>query len=451
MPVLAGIPCWRRLHRAGAGARRRSPWWSFASSRRLHGPAGQRRAGRPPTSWGWMPDAAPRTGRRLPSPDSPRQRAPRRDRGLPLRRGSLVLVPALTDACSAATPTRGSATAPRAARRPGQSSIGLDPFVSLRRRTLRHQQPGGVHPQALARQHARLPADRRAHVVFDRRPGARSSSPRTSHQRPSTGSPSPVSLSPTVAQSAKALTTDFTDAGSTPGSCPSRSTSPASRSAAAAGSSTRRPDDLRGEPRHLDQGPDLVRALARREDHRGRQLRAAPPTTAGHHRPTCSPHPAIPARRCRRWRVRSPAGHRLRPRGRDRRVPASTSPHSPTCASNTAPTRRLHLDQFLESRTGYRQQFAATMALMAETRSASRARVVVGFTAGTKNDDGTLTVHSRDAHAWPELYFSGIGWQRFEPTPPSAGGNIEQPVRGRGTAIPVPRSRRRRVPQPAPA
>ena len=23
----------------------------------------------------------------------------------------------------------------------------------------------------------------------------------------------------------------------------------------------------------------------------------------------------------------------------------------------------------------------------------------------------------RDAHAWPELYFEGAGWTRFEPTP----------------------------------
>ena len=22
-----------------------------------------------------------------------------------------------------------------------------------------------------------------------------------------------------------------------------------------------------------------------------------------------------------------------------------------------------------------------------------------------------------DAHAWPELYFEGVGWVRFEPTP----------------------------------
>ena len=31
--------------------------------------------------------------------------------------------------------------------------------------------------------------------------------------------------------------------------------------------------------------------------------------------------------------------------------------------------------------------------------------------------DGTMSVGLKDAHAWPELYFQGIGWTRFEPTP----------------------------------
>ena len=30
-------------------------------------------------------------------------------------------------------------------------------------------------------------------------------------------------------------------------------------------------------------------------------------------------------------------------------------------------------------------------------------------------------ISCRDAHAWPELYFEGIGWVRFEPTPAGAG------------------------------
>jgi hypothetical protein len=31
-------------------------------------------------------------------------------------------------------------------------------------------------------------------------------------------------------------------------------------------------------------------------------------------------------------------------------------------------------------------------------------------------------VKTSDAHAWPELYFQGVGWLRFEPTPAGSGG-----------------------------
>jgi hypothetical protein len=45
------------------------------------------------------------------------------------------------------------------------------------------------------------------------------------------------------------------------------------------------------------------------------------------------------------------------------------------------------------------------------------ARVAVGFTPGTQQGDGSWLVTTKDAHAWPELYFAGLGWLRFEPTP----------------------------------
>src|SRR6266545_4762823 len=43
-------------------------------------------------------------------------------------------------------------------------------------------------------------------------------------------------------------------------------------------------------------------------------------------------------------------------------------------------------------------------------------RVAVGFTSGVPAGDH-WEVGSKDAHAWPELYFPGVGWVRFEPTP----------------------------------
>jgi len=43
------------------------------------------------------------------------------------------------------------------------------------------------------------------------------------------------------------------------------------------------------------------------------------------------------------------------------------------------------------------------------------ARLAVGFARGELWND-VYTVHRRDAHAWPEVYFPGIGWVEFEPT-----------------------------------
>jgi hypothetical protein len=50
------------------------------------------------------------------------------------------------------------------------------------------------------------------------------------------------------------------------------------------------------------------------------------------------------------------------------------------------------------------------------------ARVAVGFTSGTRLTNSTWNVTTHDAHEWPELYFSGYGWLRFEPTPTGANG-----------------------------
>lgn len=71
---------------------------------------------------------------------------------------------------------------------------------------------------------------------------------------------------------------------------------------------------------------------------------------------------------------------------------------------------------FLRQREGYCVQFASAMAVMARTLGIP-ARVAVGFLPGDRALDGTYSIRLRDAHAWPELYFEGTGWVRFEPTP----------------------------------
>ncbi|MBB5789751.1 transglutaminase TgpA family protein [Jiangella mangrovi] len=79
------------------------------------------------------------------------------------------------------------------------------------------------------------------------------------------------------------------------------------------------------------------------------------------------------------------------------------------------------LEDFLDERRGYCEQFAATMAIMARYLGIP-ARVAVGFTPGDSQGNGTWLVRSHDSHAWPELYFQGTGWIRFEPTPASVTG-----------------------------
>jgi len=71
---------------------------------------------------------------------------------------------------------------------------------------------------------------------------------------------------------------------------------------------------------------------------------------------------------------------------------------------------------FLKQKVGYCVHFASTMAVMARQLGIP-ARVAVGFLPGDLQDDSTRVITSRDAHAWPELYFEGVGWVRFEPTP----------------------------------
>ncbi|HEX5567809.1 MAG TPA: DUF3488 and transglutaminase-like domain-containing protein [Streptomyces sp.] len=72
--------------------------------------------------------------------------------------------------------------------------------------------------------------------------------------------------------------------------------------------------------------------------------------------------------------------------------------------------------RFLEQREGFCVHFAFSMAAMSRTLGIP-ARVAVGFTPGTSGSGGRMTVGLQDAHAWPELYFEGVGWVRFEPTP----------------------------------
>ncbi len=74
------------------------------------------------------------------------------------------------------------------------------------------------------------------------------------------------------------------------------------------------------------------------------------------------------------------------------------------------------LEAFLDNRVGFCEQYASAMAVMLRLVGLP-ARVAVGFTPGTLRTDSTYVVSTDDAHAWPEAWFDGAGWVRFEPTP----------------------------------
>jgi protein-glutamine gamma-glutamyltransferase len=86
--------------------------------------------------------------------------------------------------------------------------------------------------------------------------------------------------------------------------------------------------------------------------------------------------------------------------------------------SERVPTRPLPLAGFLfEERRGYCQQFSGAMALMLRMVGVP-ARVAAGFSPGSFNrDTHEYRVRDLDAHSWVEVYFTGIGWVPFDPTP----------------------------------
>ena len=64
--------------------------------------------------------------------------------------------------------------------------------------------------------------------------------------------------------------------------------------------------------------------------------------------------------------------------------------------------------------------FAGAFALMARTLGMP-SRIVVGFLPGeftgdTVDGQRVAEVTTGQLHAWPEVYFEGVGWVAFEPT-----------------------------------
>ena len=84
-------------------------------------------------------------------------------------------------------------------------------------------------------------------------------------------------------------------------------------------------------------------------------------------------------------------------------------------------TARALINFLTKDRRGYCQQFAFAMAVLARLLDIP-SRVAVGYTGGSPIGHDRWDVRTSDAHAWPELYFQGAGWLRFEPTPAGSDG-----------------------------
>lgn len=133
-------------------------------------------------------------------------------------------------------------------------------------------------------------------------------------------------------------------------------------------------------------------------------------------------------------------------------------------AYSLAPAPGDGLDQLARfittDKVGYCEQYAAAMAVMARSLGIP-ARVVVGFLNPSETVPGGYRYTSDDLHAWPEIYFPGSGWVRFEPTPSTRTGaappwsrsNVESPGASPSTGTPTkaPSQQASRAPVSPPA
>ncbi|MEA4890279.1 MAG: transglutaminase domain-containing protein [Clostridiaceae bacterium] len=103
---------------------------------------------------------------------------------------------------------------------------------------------------------------------------------------------------------------------------------------------------------------------------------------------------------------------------------------------------------FLQTKTGYCVHFATALAVMARTLGIP-SRYVEGFSLAPGTSAGVYLATGHTAHAWTELYFRGIGWLTFDPTPSGeaepdddpnkpSGGPVEPTVTPSPAVTPLP-------------
>lgn len=115
------------------------------------------------------------------------------------------------------------------------------------------------------------------------------------------------------------------------------------------------------------------------------------------------------------------------------------NPEEFTYDTSVQPQGADTVSTFLDEKSGYCVQFATTMVVMLRSIGVP-ARLAVGFLPGTRRSDGAYIISGSDAHAWPEVYFTDVGWVRFEPTPSTQTGAVPAHANPQSEEIPVPQS-----------
>ena len=95
------------------------------------------------------------------------------------------------------------------------------------------------------------------------------------------------------------------------------------------------------------------------------------------------------------------------------------------------PEGRDWVDYFLfTGQRGYCDDFASAMIVMLRSLNIP-VRWAQGYAGGSLDPQGNAyVVRESIAHSWPEVYFPGYGWQRFEPTPASYASVPVRPAQG---------------------
>jgi transglutaminase-like putative cysteine protease len=103
--------------------------------------------------------------------------------------------------------------------------------------------------------------------------------------------------------------------------------------------------------------------------------------------------------------------------------------------SEAPPPSAENLDGFLfDAKSGYCQQFSGAMALLLRMGGVP-ARVSTGFTSGSYDRKAReYVVRDLDAHSWVEVWYPGIGWVTFDPTPAASPARSQPNDAGAGGA-----------------